>query len=268
MKSHGRFWKLDSEGYLLNDASSDQISSEFNPVIKAVRKTYLAHLGSSLHSCYLTGSISRGTAMSKVSDLDAFAVLKKDCHPDISWVSHAKTILQREFPIVADIQMEVWKWEDLVPNDFLSEYQVILKLNSVCLWGENLASHIQPIRPDNALALTELRELKSDIEEVLTEIEKHPNQVAFWCKKIMKNLIRAGFYLIIPREKAFTRDLPLGAATFLKYYPEMVEINKCLEYAKSPLTEAKDLNEFLQSSFVNKLLYETLQLLNTNEHTI
>ncbi|CCB89437.1 nucleotidyltransferase family protein [Simkania negevensis] len=268
MKTQGRFWKLDQNGYLQNDAGVECISPEFNPLIEAVKNTCIDHLGSSLHSFYLTGSISRGTAISKVSDLDTFAVLKKDHDLDTSWLSHTGKTLQSQYPVVSDIQLEIWKWNDLMQTDSLSEYQVILKLNSVCLWGDNLARSIPPIRPDYALALTELQHLQSDIDEVLSKIEKEPNQVAFWCKKIMKNLIRAGFYLLIPREKKFTRDLELSVATFLKYYPERIEINKCLKQVTFPLTHKKDLKKFLKSQFVKQLLDETKQLIHANVPTV
>ena len=211
----GQFWEVDSDGFLQNNADFLKIKPDFKKVKQDVKQAYLENLSPALHSCYLTGSIPRGTAVPGFSDLDAFAVLKEGFSADdhLSWITQVKAQLLNQHSEVTDIQMEVWEWNDIfgVPRNYLSEFQVILKLNSVCCYGEDLSQEILSIKPDVALANTEMIQLKPDIEEALAKLarDKRPEHVQFWCKKIMKNLIRAGFYMVIPNEKAFSRDLSL-----------------------------------------------------------
>lgn len=71
------FWSIDECGYLVNDAKLHKIQPEFEQLIDLTRKTFVESLGGSMHSCYLTGSVPRGLAVNGLSDLDAFAILKR-----------------------------------------------------------------------------------------------------------------------------------------------------------------------------------------------
>ena len=266
----GHFWKVDEDGFLQNDADLRKIQPEFEQVVEDVKEAYLKNLSPLIHSYYLTGSIPRGIAVPGISDLDAFVVQKKGAKTDdqLNLSSNSKADLLKRHPEVTDIQIELWEWDDLfgIPKECLSEFQVILKLNSVCLYGEDLSSEILPIKPDVALANTEVIQLKTDIEEVLREIVKDssPHNVQFWCKKIMKNLIRAGFYMVISKEKVFTRDLSLCGELFLKHYPEMREMKECLAYVDNPMLEVPELEHFLRYGFSSELRREAEKWLNKN----
>lgn len=70
----GRFWKLDCEGFILNDSSEEAIQDVFKPLLKEVVDVLLALKSLRIHSIYLTGSVSRGLAEPGKSDFDIFAV--------------------------------------------------------------------------------------------------------------------------------------------------------------------------------------------------
>lgn len=256
----GVFWNIDKDGYLVNDAGVHKIQPEFTRLVDVTRRTFIEGLGHSMHSCYLTGSVPRGVAVGGISDLDAFAILNE------GEINSRKKQLYRaisslRLPEVTDVQMEVWGWRDLFQDEMncVTEHQVILKLDSLCIFGTNLAKRIAPIRADVALANTEIVQFRSDVDEMLCAIDKNGSSenVAFWSRRIIKNLIRALFYMTIPREKKFTRDLDLSVQIFLKNYPGRTEILKSLEILNAPFSRVPQLREYFKKGFGKWVLEET-----------
>ncbi len=256
----GAFWKVDDKGYLVNDAGLHKIQPEFVNLVDITNRVFIQSLGRSMHSCYLTGSIPRGIAVRGLSDLDAFAILKKGkVDPGKKRLYHGIGTLN--ISEVTEFQLEVWEWTDLFNDnmDRVTEFQAILKLNSQCIFGEDLSKHIAPIKPGIALANTEVFQFKLDVEEMLKAIDKDnsPENVAYWSKRIIKNLVRICFYMTIPLESCYTRDLNLSAKIFLKHYPDKLQILHCLKILDSPFSDPLELKEYFKKGFGKWAFEET-----------
>ncbi len=239
MKS--RFWSIDDKGYLLNDADWDKIDPLYHSLIERVVRAYLPY---NPHSIYLTGSISRGIAVPYQSDLDAFAV----AHPGKG--EHCSIPMSLEDSAVSDIQLEVWPWEYVFPEDrAFSIGAFIIKTHSVCLYGKDLGEGIAPYTLTSEIAKDDLRHIDSDIKEALKAIRLTSSQesIRYWCKRIMKNIIRTGFSLVMLEEGCFTRDLDLCCSVFIRHYPQQKkQMKRALLWAKNPTASIEVIEAFLR----------------------
>ena len=65
-------WQVDKNGFLINDATKEQITPQYQAVIDDAIKAYRDNIGDDIHSIYVTGSVPRGLAEDGKSDLDMF----------------------------------------------------------------------------------------------------------------------------------------------------------------------------------------------------
>lgn len=271
MNNKGRYWRIDDEGNITNDAHHNLIDPIFYPIISAVKQKYLEKLGDKIHSIYLTGSISRGLAIALESDLDVFAVLNRDIQIEHEHaIKLASISILNEYPVVSDVQMEIWPWDYVFPENNQKTFTIgsfIIKTHSVCIHGNNLANIISNFKLSKQIALDDIVQIKSDIEEALFEVRKDssPVNIRYWCKRIMKNIVRTGFSLVMNKEHCFTRDLSLSSVTFSKYYPDQKEhMNKALSLIHNPTSSVDELRIFL-SQFGQWIIFESEKWMKEHE---
>jgi len=248
----GRFWKLNREGFILNDSSIEVIQDVFKPLLKEVTDAILALNLPRIHSIYLTGSVSRGLAEPGKSDLDIFAVQEIDeTHSEPYTIDLNKQKLLYQHNCISDIQTEIWPWSYVFPHapNRFSVAAFIIKTHSICLHGENLGTQIANFPPSIDIAYDDIIQIAPDIEEALLEIEQDASSdnIIYWCKRIMKNIIRTGFSLVMLQENRHTRDLDLCCETFCKYYPaETTHMQQALLLAAHPISSKDHLTIFLE----------------------
>lgn len=254
-----KYLSKDEYDFLINDTNSEKISAEFLPIINEVQHIIVNTLHESIHSIYLSGSIPRGVASPGVSDLDIFAILKPNYYDDSLAILQEKCrALLSTYHVVSKIDVEVWSFIDIFPltmnpnhiqiKETLSEFEIILKIASLCIFGNDLSQFIPPIKPSIALANDEISRIKMDIDQAKTSIlaAKNTSEVNYWCKRVMKNIVRGGFCLCIPTIKEYTRDINLCTRTFAKNFPNYVhDIEKALFLIKNPSSNALDIIKFL-----------------------
>lgn len=277
MKKQGKFWDKDKNGNLINDTDAEKISAEFKPLINKIKNLILEHLGSSCHSIYLTGSIPRGLAVCGESDLDIFVIL----NPKVSSKKTLTDLKEKCNALLKDktvskIDVELWEFYEVLPlakdanniklKETLSIYDAILKTASLCIHGDDLVAILPPISPGLALANIELIELKPDIKFATKSIarNKSPANVSYWCKRVMKNIIRAGFCLVLAKIKEHTRDVDLCHKIFLRHYPQMQEgMDQALSWAYEPAGNASPVLFFLDD-FGKEMIAEVDRWMDLN----
>ena len=73
VKPISRFWRLDADDFIENDAALARVPPAYTDPLAEVRDAYLEHLEDCIHSIYVRGTVTRGIAVEGVSDLDDFA---------------------------------------------------------------------------------------------------------------------------------------------------------------------------------------------------
>lgn len=256
-----KFLPKDDNGYIINDTDPNKISADFLPLISEVKKIIIDTLGSSLHSIYLTGSVPRGVAEIKKSDLDVFAILNpgvSDENTALKAINESIKKVFRTTDIVSKVDIELWRFEEVFPDansineirvkNTLSIFDIILKNSSLCIYGDDLSAHIPAIKPDASLANDELIMIHQDIVQARQEISiaSSEEEIKYWCKRIMKNIIRAGFCLCMPIIQEQTREIKLCAEVFSKHCPDLKEfVKKTMCWIKSPSDDQQEVLKFL-----------------------
>jgi predicted nucleotidyltransferase len=244
----GRVFETDAEGFLVNPASPDKIVPPWKEAVEAIKEAYLSHLGEAVHSIYVRGTVARGEAKEGVSDIDTFAVTtKKPEAIDRSWVGAAQKTLKARFPFAEGIEIEFIPLDELFYEEFFPD-RFLIKTQSACIYGKDLAEDIAPFRPDHETA----RHLRPDLKKVFERVKKglsgntDREDIREWCRFAMKRMLRAGFLLVMEREQAFTRDLYPSYQLFSKHFPEEEEnMHRVLELALEPAEDPEEVLELV-----------------------
>ncbi len=237
----GRNWLLDSNGYILNDASVERIDSVYGALLEQIDDECRAYLGSRLRSLFVRGSVPRGVAVPPVADIDLIAVTTS--HRSVDEYDWGKSLSRRygstSHPI-SGVDVEWCVDSSLLDADEYAEVVLQLATQSVCLSGADCSSAFPRFRPDERVANFDLVQIGNDLQEAKEELEssKRPEEMKYWCQRISKNILRTGFSLVMVNEGQFTRDLAPCYLRFKERYPQQAsEMFQALQYAVNPSTE-------------------------------
>lgn len=206
MAIKGRLWEVDEQGFLIPDASLENIKPPFKAVVDDVIEAYIQNIGQDIHSIYITGSVPRGLAIEGQSDLDAIAVLEYYTDPELvmqNWVSPTEVDIRAKHVCVSDVQMDIYPHGWLLHDE--SEFSIsafVLKTHAVCVWGIDMSPDLTNYRFSDketriAIANDDIIQLEPDIDEAIEEIEANdsPDNVRYWCKRICKKYDSFGVWL-------------------------------------------------------------------------
>ena len=212
----GSFFQNDSKGFVINPTSWDNIPSRWLPIVAEVKHIYLTNIGDQLHSIYLRGSLVRGTLIENESDIDSFAIIKNHNFrwKQASWAEEANKKLKKKFEFLTEIEFMLCSL-DQDGHLVNPKIAMILKTQSLCIFGDDLSPTISPFKPDKSMMLN-YRWLASDLKSFMAK----DNRTEADLKEFLKVLIRTGFEVIMQKEGRYTPDLYLCYRTFEKYFPE------------------------------------------------
>lgn len=275
--SKGRFWQIDAGGFIINDTSYQSMGQLYNSLINNITSAIETELKQACHSIYLTGSIPRGMAQPGQSDLDMFVILNPGFFDhDGKLSSHVCQQCEFElynnnlFNTISKLDLELWAFNEPFPLGInqkslapkiannLSEYYAILKTSSLCISGHDVIPFIPRIRPGVALANIELVQLEEDLHLATSQIIKNtqPTNVRYWCQRVMKNILRAAFCLVMPKLGQFTRDIELCFEQAVRYYPDMTaSLQLAKVWSLKPTDKGQEVLDFVDT-FGNQLVKE------------
>ncbi len=245
----GRFWRLDADGFIQNDAGPEKILPPYSALVAEVRDAYLEHLGQSAHSIYVRGTVARGVAVEGVSDLDSFALVT--CNPEdlnLSWVEGVAKRLRARHPYVSGVDLECVESDEIGSTERFSELDLLMVTQTACIWGEEVIPNLPRYKPGVLVANSDISQIKPDTEEAVVglNMDSGASNTCYWCRRIAKNIIRAGFSLTILRERSYTRDLYPCYRAFASRYPEQERgMRRAVEYALDPSLDAEEVKAFL-----------------------
>lgn len=246
----GSVLKTDQDGFIINESSVAKINSPWCAAVLEIQNIYLLHLRDVIDSIYVRGSVSRGQAIEGVADIDTFAVVTKNPKEiDTSWVKTVRETLKEKFPFASDIEFDFVNLQTLFEGDDSFIYRFAIKAQSACLYGNNLADKIAPIKADFATAKLCSRGFAKNLarakKELLTQADAE--KIQFWCRWIAKRMLRNGFCLVMPEEKVFTRDLYPCYQLFAKHFPDQEpQMKMALELALNPIDDRQKLLNFVE----------------------
>lgn len=241
VKPIGSFLQTDADGFIVNTTSPEKIQSAWLPAVEMVRDAYKQHFGEHLHSVYIRGSVAKGEAIDNISDIDSFAVVTLP-HDDIdtSWSKDLEEEITKKLPFVVGVEIGAIPLEELIDH---RGDQVMIKTQSICIYGKNLADELPPLKPGMDTA-QHIRGIEREIDKTKEWLqEEHTDEeVKRRCTWIMKRIVRSGFELVMERSHTYTRDLYPCYVGFSEYYPEKKEeMYKALKLAIDPISDKKNI---------------------------
>lgn len=273
IKRIGKYASVDSKGYLLNASDLEANQAHWLEVVDEVKRMYLSRWQAYIASIYIRGSIAKGLAIDKVSDVDSFAVLKAE-YPNAlaftsddefeTWEIDCEQKLVAQYPFVTGLELSLEGSKRIL--DRTSPYGYIIKTQSVCIYGESLSAYIQPykIHPDIAFQSKGIHLYYQRFLDVYPT--KPKDEQRLWIAWLMRRYLRTGMELVMQEEQKVTNDLYLCYESFIKYYPRQEKrMRQALELAINPHIDEASWR-FIES-FGDWLIKETATKLSTWGYT-
>jgi predicted nucleotidyltransferase len=234
----GTIMKIDSNGFLVNEASIFNFQGKWKEVVDEAVGVYRSHLGEELHSIYVRGSVARGEAREGISDVDTEAVLnisgKELQSLDIEWRKSARKHLVEEYPFQTGVEFVFLSRESLSFTD-----RFVLQTQSVCVFGDSIVEEWEPIPFDDTTVqkLLEENDIEKKLGSTLAEMKEQKDIKIFkkYLVWVCKRFLRFGVLLSARKEKKYTRDLYPSYELFIAQYLEKEkEMYQVLELAINP----------------------------------
>ncbi len=245
----GRLLQTDKDGFIVSESSGEKLVSPWKDAVAEIKDIYKTHLGNDLHSVYVRGTVSRGEVIKGISDIDTFSVIyKTQENIDRSWVKEVRKELEKKYDFSTGIEIDFIALDELFDGDEMFNDRFMIKTQSACVYGEDLANKIEPFKATKETASHFHQNLGVIFEKAKKGLQGNTDieDVKGWAMWAMKRIIRAGFALVLDREKAFTRDLYPAYEIFSKYYSEQEpKMRQALEYAINPPEDSQEIIRFI-----------------------
>lgn len=230
----------DKNGYLTNSIEISQpIQKEWQQPVRLCVQEIKKHLPNLIHSIYLRGSVAKCVAIAGISDIDLVIITKNKIDHKYSkeWIKPFEMKLSSKYPQVNSVEFMIVSLPALLDTSQPIGLQVLLKLQSRLLEGNDVLSLLPPIKPNSGcfINIPIFSKLQTNLKNTPSGKKNNTSWVA-------KRYIRTGFELCIEREKVFTRDLYPCYEIFSKYYPQYKhQMYKLLEQAIEPTWSKSEL---------------------------
>lgn len=175
--------------------------------------------------------------MDNLSDIDTFAIVDlNEEGVDVTWWRELNHRIRERYPFVEGVEVVAipLKKIDQFPGD-----KIMIKTQSICLYGTDLSETISPYKP----GLDTVQHAQGISKEITNTIawlqeDKSEEKVKNKCAWIMKRIIRSGCELVMERSGKYTRDLYPCYEVFSDFYPEKKdEMYEVLNLSISPTSD-------------------------------
>ncbi|MFG1953150.1 hypothetical protein [Micromonospora sp. NPDC048830] len=218
---------LDAEGSIAREGALSRVPGAFAAVVDAARARIAESFGGDrLHSAYIYGSIPRGTAIPRASDLDLLLALHAEpTETDRADVKRIEQDLDRSFAQIDGVGILLFSARTLLSERERHDLGFFVACLCTPLLGDDLADHLPRYRPTPLLA----RETNGDLSLALPRWRsraaeaKTDSQRKALSRLVARRIVRTGFTLVMPRWGGWTSDLTEPAEVFGLYYPDRAE---------------------------------------------
>ncbi|MFB2876512.1 nucleotidyltransferase [Floridanema aerugineum] len=248
----GDLLTTDSQGFIINPCSFEKISPPWTEIIADLKTAYREIFGKKLHSIYLRGSVPRGKAISRVSDLDSLAVISGNLEKsELTKIQLACRKIKHQYPFCKNVDFLCVSYREIIESE--SILKMLIKTQSLCICGEDITLVFPNYKPGIEM-VSHAFELAEDLKILQDELQCLGNNNIFYskfikdrCAWIMKRIVRTGLELVMLREQVYTRDLYPSYLLFSKHYPNQQRyMRKALELAINPSDNLAGLLIFLR----------------------
>jgi uncharacterized protein len=233
----GSFLAVDKNGCLASSIGN-KIQEPYSNAIKSIISVYQSVFNDKIHSIYVRGSVARGNPILGFSDFDCFAVILEEVSIlQTSLIRKGANELLSEFSFVSSFDLSFFTLKDLLSNDDFMHWKFAIKIQSVCIFGQDLIQDLPNFKPTSEIIFS-LANLEKRINKAKQQIFKlfEPKSTKYWCSWVMRSIVRSGFELVIEKERKYTNELSLCCKIFSIHYPERAkQMDIALNLAINPI---------------------------------
>lgn len=224
----GVIYRVDEHGFFVGTPAVPELPQNWARAIKEVKASYVKCFGRMLHSLYVCGSLVRGTAIDYISDLDTVVLL--DCPAavintlDFNWFAELENRIRYESSVISKLELSAFSVDDFLHIPELEEDRFLIKLQSLCIYGDGLADVLPKVKLSHSLAYHLSHSITSELRAAAVKVihSKTEDEIKLWCRWSAKRILRAGMALVMVAEKAYSRDVYFCYEFFTRYYPETI----------------------------------------------
>ncbi|WP_214799852.1 nucleotidyltransferase domain-containing protein [Exiguobacterium sp. s50] len=240
----------DEAGYVINQTDVIRIQPMFRPVLDAVIQLLREEFAEALHSVYVYGSVGRGTAVVRRSDLDVTVIVKREVDVDV--LKRRTMLLVQEHPEVVKIDYDIGLLDTVLEPTNHVEWGFWLRHMCACVDGTDLSHRFPYMKPDERISRALNRDLFDQLREARVKLTTR-RMTENGKRSLVKRMIRGAYLTINVEDQSFVSTIPDSLFVLRLYFPNS-EIIDDLERGME--------SEEVQDDWLGKLIeqYESLFL--------
>jgi len=250
--------KIDSKGYIINEASKNKVQKDFLPILKELKCVYKKKFKDRLYGISIRGSVAVGKAIKNISDFDGVIIVKNKLNKeDKLWNAQTIIKLNQKFDYFSTIDITLLSKKDLLKSNYYKNLRVYLKTSSFCLYGKNATKYIKKIRADKQLALYLFSDIVDELKKIRNRIcNKNSDKTylgikrsnKFWCRWAMRITLRSALGLVMIRRPIYSKNTKTCYLEFAKDFPEYNKLmKKIFQWELNPMSNRKRIVNFLDT---------------------
>jgi predicted nucleotidyltransferase len=242
---------LDPNRFIVSDVSRDKIDDVYMTCIQESVECLKRLFHQQLHSVYVYGSVARGEAIVKKSDLDLIAMFEtKLSSVQLSELKQLAGELSQNYrSLVRDVGIAVADYDYTVdPTNYYEN--AFLKELCVCVYGEDMGERFGPYKLTSEIAIRFNGDIYEALNRTLKRLETASSEEDFKTitQAFARKLIRTYYSMVMVRSQIWTTRLYEQSEVFIHYFPEKESIIRTLlDWIDEPSTNQKAVYELFKS---------------------
>lgn len=170
------------------------LQDAFTPVLTALVAGLPSQFPGVIHSIYLYGSVARGQATPKVSDLDITLLLNQQATDvELALIEQWREDFQQYHAIVSKVDFDIGILDEALKPANLYSWGYWLKHHCRCLWGNDVCAALPLFQPERRIARAVNADLRAVLEGYGVKISRESRvpELQRLKREAAKKLIRA-----------------------------------------------------------------------------
>lgn len=245
-----RGYGLDSNGFIVSDVSKDKINSIYMKCIQesvdGLKNLFQQHL----HSVYVYGSVARGEAVIKKSDLDLIALFDSRLSSVqlLELKKLAEELSKKHHSLFRDVGIAAAYYDYTVdPANYYEN--AFLKELCICMHGEDLGEQFGPYKLTSEIAISFNGDIDESLKRALKRLDKaSKDEFRTYTQGFARKLIRTYYSMVMVRSQIWTTRLHEQSEVFIHCFPEKEAIvHTLLNWIEDPPVDRKNVYDLFKS---------------------
>lgn len=213
---------LDANGFIVSDVSREKIEDVYMSCIQESIESLKDLFHQQLHSVYVYGSVARGEAIVRKSDLDLIAMVhgKLNSAKLNEFKKLTVKLSQKYRSLVRDVGIAITYYDyTMAPSNYYEN--AFLKEICVCVEGEDVGDQFGPYKLTPEIAIRFNGDIGDSLTRTLAKLENASSQdFKTFSQGFARKLIRTYYSMVMARSQIWTTRLHEQAEVFLQYFPD------------------------------------------------